>query len=285
MRELPSKGIMMRNAFVLTAALTVTASAFSPAALPGGIERTSQGTRDWCSDTDNSGDRARHTEIRDFAVPAAGATLNVNAAPNGGIRVEGQARADIQVLACVSATSATVEQARALAQRVEVVATVDRVSATGPQNLDRRESWSVSYRLSVPNRTSLSLETVNGGISLTDVDGQIDFRTVNGGVSLTRVAGNVKGRTSNGGVDVDLDGPTWNGDGLDVETQNGGVRMSIPADYSARLETGTVNGRMNIEFPVTVQGRFTRNIEAQLGSGGPLIKVRTNNGGVHIRRK
>ena len=275
----------MRNTFAFAVVLTVATTAMIPAAVTPGIHRESQGTSDWCSDTNQGDDRARHNEIREYAVPAAGATMTVDAAPNGGIRVEGEARADIQVRACVSATSATVEQARALAQRVEVVATVDRVSATGPQNLDRRENWSVSYRLAVPNRTSLSLRSTNGGISLTDVDGQIDFRTVNGGVSLTRVAGNVKGRTSNGGVDVDLEGSTWNGDGLEVETQNGGVRMSIPANYSARLETGTVNGRMNIEFPVTVQGRFNRSIEAQLGSGGPLIKVRTNNGGVHIRRK
>ena len=70
-----------------------------------------------------------------------------------------------------------------------------------------------------------------------------------------------------------------------METQNGGVRMSIPSNYSARLETGTVNGRLNIDFPVTVQGRIGRSIEAQLGSGGPLVRVRTSNGGVNIRKK
>lgn len=276
---------MMRNSLVLASALTIAATAITPAAVTPGIQRPSQVTSDWCSDTNSGDDRARHNEVREFVVPAAGATLTVDASPNGGIRVDGQARQDVQVRACVHATAETAEQAKALAQRVEVVGTVDRVSAQGPQNLDRRESWSVSYRLEVPNRTSLSLNTTNGGISLSDVDGQIDFRTVNGGVSLTRVAGNVKGRTNNGGIDVDLDGSTWNGDGLEVETTNGGVRMSIPANYSARLETGTVNGRMNIEFPVTAQGRIDRSIETQLGSGGPLIRVRTSNGGVHIRRK
>jgi hypothetical protein len=275
---------MMRNSFVLAAALALAATPITPSAVTS--QRPSQQQAgDWCSANNHSDDRESHAEIREFAVPAAGATMTVDAAPNGGIRVEGQARADVQVRACVTATGSTVEQARALAQRVEVVATADRVSAEGPQSLGRPESWHVSYRLAVPNRTSLSLRTSNGGISLSDVEGQIEFRTVNGGVSLTRVAGNVRGRTSNGGVDVDLDGSTWNGDGLDVETQNGGVRMSIPASYSARLETGTVNGRMNIDFPVTTQGRIGRHIEAQLGSGGPLIRVRTSNGGVHIRRK
>ena len=273
--------MMMKLPFVLTAALAL-APTFVPAATQG---QRSDASRDWCDDSNYGDDRAKHNEVRPFAVPASGATLNVDASPNGGIKVEGESRGDIQVQACVTATAETAEQARALAQRVEVVATAERVSATGPQNLNRREGWSVSYRLVVPNKTSLALRSTNGGISLTDVDGDIQFRTVNGGVNLARVAGNVRGRTSNGGIDVDLEGSTWNGQGLEVETENGGVRMSIPANYSARLETGTVNGRMNVDFPMTVQGQIGRRIDAQLGSGGPLIKVQTSNGGVNIRRK
>jgi DUF4097 and DUF4098 domain-containing protein YvlB len=273
--------MMMKLPLVLTAALALT-PAFVPAHSQG---RQSQETRDWCDNNNSGDDRARFSEVRNFAVPASGATINVDASPNGGIKVQGESRGDVQVEACVNATAETSDQARALAQRIEVVATADRVSASGPQSLNRREGWSVSYRLTVPNRTSLSLKSTNGGISLTDVEGDIDFRTVNGGVNISRAAGNVRGRTSNGGVDVDLDGSTWNGQGLEVETQNGGVRLAIPANYSARLETGTVNGRMNIDFPVTVQGQMSRRIEAQLGSGGPLIKVHTNNGGVDIRRK
>ena len=119
----------------------------------------------------------------------------------------------------------------------------------------------------------LSLKTTNGGISIRDVDGTVEFRTVNGGVKLTNMAGDVKGRTSNGGVDVDLEGPGWRGEGLDVETSNGGVHLRIPEQYSAHLETGTVNGGLNIDFPVTVQGRVDRQISADLGSGGAPIRV------------
>lgn len=272
---------MTRTTLLLAGALALSVPSLTPAAASA-VQQTSG---DWCSGSNYGDDRERHSEVREFTIPASGATLAVDAEPNGGIRVEGQSRADIQVWACVTATAETVEQARAIAQRVDVVATATRVAADGPGSLGRREGWHVSYRLAVPHKSSLSLRTTNGGISLADVDGQIDFRTVNGGVSLARLAGNVRGRTSNGGIDVDLDGATWNGDGLEVETQNGGVKMAIPASYSARLETGTVNGRMNIDFPVTVQGRIGRTIETQLGSGGPLIKVRTSNGGVSIKKK
>jgi hypothetical protein len=43
---------------------------------------------------------------------------------------------------------------------------------------------------------------------------------------------------------------------------------------------------LRIDFPVTVQGELTsrRGISTTLGSGGPLIRARTTNGGVTIRR-
>lgn len=275
---------MRTTSFIIAAVMAATTAGTFGAVTPA-AQGTSGGTNDWCSRNSYTDDRETYSEVREFTVPAVGTPLTVDAAPNGGIKVAGESRGDIHVAACVTATSETIDAARALAQRVDVGATVERVAAEGPRNLGRRENWHVSYRIAVPNRTSLSLTSSNGGIEIADVDGQIAFRTVNGGVKLSRLAGHVRGRTSNGGVSVDLEGTTWNGEGLDVETNNGGVSMSIPSNYSARLETGTVNGRMNIDFPVTVQGRIGRSIETQLGSGGPLLKVRTSNGGVNIRQK
>ena len=102
---------------------------------------------------------------------------------------------------------------------------------------------------------------------------------------MTALAGDVQAETTNGGVHVELAGDSWEGEGLDVETRNGGVKLSIPEGYSAELETGTVNGRVNIDFPVTVQGQIGRSIETTLGSGGAPIRVKTRNGGVTISRQ
>ena len=97
------------------------------------------------------------------------------------------------------------------------------------------------------------------------------------------MAGDVKGRTSNGGVDVDLDGRTGRAKGSTSQTSNGGVHLRIPEHYSAHLETGTVNGGVNIDFPMTVQGRVDREISADIGGGGAPIRVRTHNGGGESR--
>jgi hypothetical protein len=257
--------------------------AISTASLPAAPQQAANS--DWCrSERSNNSDRESVCDVRQFTVVAAG-TMTVNAEPNGGIQVDGGPRGDILVQAKVVAQAETQARARQIADAVKVTAVPDHVSADGPTGLGRREGWSVSYRLEVPTVSMLSLKTTNGGITIRDVDGQVEFRTVNGGVKLTNLAGDVKGRTSNGGVDVDLDGPGWKGEGLDVETSNGGVHLRIPEQYSAHLETGTVNGGLNIDFPVTVQGRVDRQISADLGGGGAPIRVRTHNGGVKVSKK
>jgi hypothetical protein len=61
--------------------------------------------------------------------------------------------------------------------------------------------------------------------------------------------------------------------------------MSIPENYSANLQTGTVNGSVNVDFPVTIQGKISKQIALNLGSGGALVKAMTTNGGVTLKRR
>jgi DUF4097 and DUF4098 domain-containing protein YvlB len=84
---------------------------------------------------------------------------------------------------------------------------------------------------------------------------------------------------------VALDGTAWQGSGLNLETTNGGVHLTVPDNYNAHLETGTTNGRVSIDFPVSVQGTIGRSLSTDLGSGGATIRVRTSNGGVKISRR
>jgi hypothetical protein len=240
---------------------------------------------DPCRDN-NWGDRdyERFCEVRESTMPAG--PLNVDAGQNGGISIEGWDGSDIRVRAVVQASAQTASEARALAGQVQVQSGGGRVYATGPEN-GRREWWSVSYRISVPRKNDLDLRASNGGITIIGVSGNMRFDTTNGGVRLQDVGGRVNGETRNGGLNVSLSGNRWDGEGLDVETSNGGVTVSIPDGYNAELETRTVNGGLRIDFPITVQGELTsrRGINTTLGSGGPLIRARTTNGGVTIRRR
>jgi hypothetical protein len=244
---------------------------------------SAQGSVSPCPDKDGSS-RPTHCEIRELSVPVAGNTLSVDATPNGGITVRGWDRAEIQVRARVTANAETQQEADALAAEVRVLTDGGRIRSEGRRSVSQG-GWSVSFEVMAPAQHGLTLRTTNGGISVKGVQSEIDIQTTNGGISLADVNGEVRGRTTNGGVQVELTGNSWLGQGLDVQTRNGGVRLSVPEGYSAHLEAGTTNGGIRCDFPVTVQGAVGKDLSGDLGHGGVPLKVRTTNGGVQIVRR
>lgn len=241
---------------------------------------------DPCSNryNDRDDDYRQHCEVRESTMPAG--PLNVDAGTNGGIVIEGWDRNEIRVRAVVQGSARSESRARDIAGQVQVQSGGGRVYSTGPE-LERREWWSVSYRINVPRKNDLDLRASNGGITIAGVTGNMRFDTTNGGVRLQDIGGRVNGGTRNGGLNVMLSGNKWDGDGLDVETSNGGVTVQIPDGYNAEFETRTVNGSLRIDFPITVQGELTsrRGISTTLGAGGPLVRARTTNGGVKVVRR
>ena len=227
--------------------------------------------------------REYHCEVREETM-AGGNPLDIDASPNGGIRVTGWDRPDVVLRAHVVGYADRYEEARRIASQVRIETGGGQVRARGPERLNDAY-WTVSFELNVPQRSDLTLRTVNGGISVRDPHGTVKFKATNGGVRLAGVGGEVRGDTSNGGLNIELTGDRWDGSGLDVATHNGGINLTLPSQYSAELETGTTNGGLRVDFPVTVQGRVNRHINTTLGSGGPTIRVMTHNGGVNVRRR
>ena len=250
---------------------------------PGAAQSRRQGfgVSPGCSGWDWS--RPSYCEDREATISAG--PIDVDASPNGGIRILGSDRADVRVRAQVQSVGDTLDDARRLATGVRIETSGGRIRAAGPDRTGSDQWWAVSYLLEVPRSSQLTLTTHNGGIAIEDFRGTAELHTQNGGVSLRSVGGDIRGETTNGGLTIDLDGDRWDGAGLDVQTQNGGVRMSIPGAYSAQLETGTVHGRLRIDFPLTVQGRLDHQLTATLGGGGARVRATTTNGGVTITRK
>jgi DUF4097 and DUF4098 domain-containing protein YvlB len=155
------------------------------------------------------------------------------------------------------------------------------IEPTGPSK-HHGSYWGVSYEVWVPNAANLNLKANNGSIAVEGTHGQIRFQTVNGSVHLAEVAGDVDGATTNGSLTIDLAGTGWSGTGLRAETTNGSVRLNLPQNFSARVQASTVNGRISVDFPVTVSGEIGKTMSFQIGGGGPLIEAKTVNGSVHI---
>lgn len=266
---------MTRTLFAAAALAAIPAFAL-PALAQAPVRTQEMDCPDW-------GSGARYCETREYVIPA-GAALEVDAGQNGGISVAGWDRDEVRVVARIQARGDDEARAREIARAVDVqVGALIRADGPGLRR-SRDEHWSVSYELQVPRRMGLRLDAHNGGIGLEDLAGEVEARTTNGGIAVLGGAGRIRGQTTNGGLRIELTGDTWQGDGLELRSTNGGVHIRVPEGYSAELETGTVNGGLELDFPITVQGRLQRTIRTTLGEGGPLIRAITTNGGVRIGR-
>ena len=238
--------------------------------------------RDFCEGSNYSyNNKISYKETREVTINAA-SLLNVDGQRNGGIQIKGENRNDILVRACVQTTGATEAEAQAFAKNIRI----ETGSQIRAENAPDNGIWGVSYEILVPRQTNLKLLAQNGGISISGVDGTMEFETQNGGIHLKDVAGNVKGRTTNGGIHAALTGSGWRGDGLDLQTTNGGVHLEISENYQARIETGTVNGGFKSDIAALNAGRNERTrparINTDLNGGGAPIRLTTVNGGVKI---
>jgi hypothetical protein len=274
-----------------TACRSLALLALVAAAVPAAAQRSSDDSdASWLANCRNgwngNDDRGRACEVRVIPVRLSGRAIEVDGRENGSIRVEGWDGDSVRVSARLQGNARSDEDAQKLLADVRVTADGRTVSASGPSTREwDRTSWSVSYLVLVPRRFDLSLEAHNGSLRVTGVQGRMELRTQNGSVGLAEVGGDVRARTQNGSLNVHLTGTRWDGTGLDAETQNGSVRLNVPERYAAQLETGTVNGRINTEIPLTIRGTISRRLSIPLNGGGPTVRALTTNGSVTISNR
>jgi hypothetical protein len=255
-----------------------------------GVAGAQQSDEEWisrCRDRERWGDenRAAHCEVRVSRLtrPASGTALSVDGRRNGGVSVRGVSGDSLVVHARIQTTARTQAAADAAASRIVVHTDGNKVYADGPDASDDTQ-WVVTYDIYAPTALDLDLETQNGPVAVRGVRGTIRLSAQNGPIAIHGAGGDVRARATNGPLSVHLTGARWEGTGLDAETHNGPVSLSVPDGYSAALETGTQNGPMVTDIAVTVQGRISRRINATLGSGGAPVRAVTTNGPVSIRR-
>lgn len=232
----------------------------------------------------NRMDRAHSCEIRESTLGPSG-TLEIEPGHNGGISVKGWSQNNVLVRARVETWASSDVEAQTLSSQIRVDTGGGLIKATGPDTNLRDTGWAVSLEVFAPWSTNLKLESHNGGITVSDVHGRITFQSHNGGVHLTRIAGDVSGETHNGGIQAELQGNTWEGGQLELNTYNGGITLSMPASYSASLQARTARGNVSSDFPINVSGQIVPSeLNFNVGAGGSLIKVTTHNGGIRLKK-
>jgi hypothetical protein len=233
---------------------------------------------DWNDDLEGTCD------VRELEYEAGDRPVAIRGGANGGMTVIGWDRKDSRVIYRVRARARTEEEGRDLAKEVKVEVSNGVIRSSGPSTTNSRK-WSVEFKVWVPRSSDLSLSTKNGPIGVSKVNGTMDIHSTNGPIALLELSGAVFARSQNGPLHVELAGSKWNGAGLDASAQNGPVHLELPRNYSAKLETGTLNGPSDIDYPLTIEGRLRGHFTTTLGSGGPMVRVVTDNGPLHIEQR
>ena len=75
---------------------------------------------------------------------------------------------------------------------------------------------------------------------------------------------------------------------ISLSTVNGGIQLGLPKDVSAHLKATTVHGSLSSDFDLPVRrvgfGPGST-LDAQIGTGGAEISLRTVNGGINLTRR
>lgn len=119
----------------------------------------------------------------------------------------------------------------------------------------------------------------SGHIEIDGANGDVTARTGSGHITLHNIKAGLRASTGSGGIDADGDArEDW-----DLHTGSGGITVRTPSSAGFRLEAESGSGGVTVSKPVTMQGTLRRNrIEGTVGNGGPMMRLRTGSGGIHV---
>ena len=224
---------------------------------------------------------------RSYPVAPGGRLELINV--NGKISAEASDGTTVEVRADRTAKSTTDEAAKDLLGRIEMREEVGadrvRVEVRAPR-MNGPSGHEFTWTVKVPRGVSVDLRTINGGIQVANLDGDVRARSTNGGIKGTALlAGSVDAAVTNGGIEIEMAKPVTTGT-FDLEAVNGGVTINLPADSRADILGRCVNGGISTSDLQleTVGEQSRRRLDAKLNGGGARISLETVNGGVRIGR-
>jgi len=158
--------------------------------------------------------------------------------------------------------------------------------------------------------------TGSGRLTLTDIGGAVAVRTGSGAIKADGIAGSFEAHTGSGSVNMTQEAPgdvvvttgsgsselhgvvgalrvragsgrivvdgqqegVWN-----LDTGSGSVRINLPEDAAFELDAESGSGGIDIDHPLTVQGKISkRHLRGQVRGGGDLLRIETGSGSIRI---
>jgi DUF4097 and DUF4098 domain-containing protein YvlB len=227
--------------------------------------------------------------------------LKVRPHANGGAQVVGWDKDTYSVTACKAVARG--DTAERMLSQITMQIENGTVSTRGPAGEDE---WTVYLLIRAPKSATIDLVTMNGPISLYDVDGKLtahahngpislknfsgdaDISALNGPISLEGGSGNVRIRTENGPISVDLKEKTWSGSGLSADAKNGPLTLRVPSGFQSSFVVESTNyAPVSCRASVCDSARKTWDDEhrrIEYGTSPAVLHLSTVNGPVSVEQ-
>ena len=215
--------------------------------------------------------RAEETANRTDRITAtlpAGSTVRIDNVSGDVIAVPGR---EFSAVATIVVAADDAKRARDVLDRVRIVQSREgndfSIETRWPESrwrferMDRRpgnrrffarcEDCRINARFDVtlPPGVTAVLGTVNGDVRVKDFDGDLRLRTVNGTVEATSVRRSLAAESVNGNVTATAVAVP-RGAEYELETVNGGVRLTLPKDARFDVTASTMHGSIASTFPL-----------------------------------
>ncbi len=139
----------------------------------------------------------------------------------------------------------------------------------------------VDYELHFPASAEARFETVNGQVQASGFENSLSCDSVNGSIELREVRGPVRATTVNGSLRIVFRGPLRKSH---LETVNGSVEVTFDRNSSIRYDLQTVNGRIEGDIDLAVEGKHgPKEARGSYNGGAETLKCETINGSIRLK--
>lgn len=161
----------------------------------------------------------------------------------------------------------------------------------------------VDVEIHMPREGKVNLRTGDGKIELGGLKGEMDLHSGDGSEVLEGVDGKLRATTGDGHIRADgrfdaLELKTGDGrvevraaagssltSGWRLETGDGSVTLEVPDDFAADVDLHTSDGHIDLDMPVTTEGKIRENeVHGKLNGGGNSLIIRTGDGSIRLRK-
>ena len=237
---------------------------------------------------------------------AYGSTLTIIGPPDSSITIEGWQRNEVDVSAEIPLRADTEADLDLLAAVNTVVLDEDanhlRVMSTGTHDKAFMRSvakkfpkallglpWRIDYRIRVPFIIDLDINAGRGPISISGVEGNVQFSAAESATTLKLTGGTVYGMIATGTVKLEVPARSWRGVGATFRVAAGDITIEIPAGFSGDFDAEVLrSGKIDASFEEmgrTSTGVDPRTLSARAGAGGAAFKLTVGDGVIVIRKQ